>query len=97
LHEFCDQVNLLEKVNVWRLQNVETREDVVVLKELHHFELSEDSLGADQALENIWEFLEGDTFVVSGIRDRPDHPESPIADGTVGLVIGISRIGACKL
>jgi hypothetical protein len=65
-----------------------------VLKELHHFELSEDSLGADQALENIWEFLEGDPLVVPGIRDRPDHPEGAVADGTVGLVVGTARVGA---
>lgn len=72
------------------LQYVETRKNVVVLEELHHFELSEDSLGAYQALENIWEFLEGNAFVVSGIGDRPDHPESSIANWTVRLVVSIS-------
>jgi len=63
-----------------------------MLEELHHFELSEDSLGADQALENIGEFLEGNTFVVSRICDRPDNAKCTIPNGSIRLIIGTARI-----
>ena len=60
-----------------------------MLEEPHHLELPEDSLGADETLEHVGEFLEGNSFAVPGIRDGPDHAEGAVADGPVRLVVRI--------
>ena len=40
-----------------------------MLEKNHHLEFSEDSLGADQALEDIGQFLESDSFAISRVCD----------------------------
>ena len=58
-----------------------------MFKEPHHLELTKDSLGADQALENIGQLLESHSLSVSGICDRPYHSEGTISNWSVGLII----------
>ena len=69
------------------LQDVETRKDVLVLEEAHHFELTKDTLGADQTLENVGELFEGYSLTVTRVGNRPDHSKSSIANGPVRQII----------
>ena len=69
------------------LEDVEAGEDVLVLEEPHHLQLSEDALRADQALEDVGELLQGDALPVPRVRHRPHDAERAVPDGPVGLKV----------
>ena len=58
-----------------------------MLEEAHHFELTKDTLRADQALENVGELFEGYSLTVTRVGDRPDHSKSSIANGPVRQIV----------
>jgi hypothetical protein len=83
LHELCDHIDLLKEVDVRRLKDIQAREDVIVFKETHHLELTKDAFGANQALEDVGQFLKCHTFPISWVRDGPDDSKSSISNRTI--------------
>ena len=77
------------------LQDIQAREDVVVLEETHHFELTKDAFRADQALEDIGQLFKSHSFSVSWIRDGPDHSKCSISNGTIWYTVTASS-GPCN-
>ncbi len=63
-----------------------------MLEESHHLELPKDSLGADQTLENVGQFLESHPLAISRVSHGPDDAEGAVADGPVGLVVAVAIV-----
>ena len=80
----------------FNLQDVYTRQYVFMLEESHHFELSKDSFWADQALENVWQFFEGNALAIARIGHRPNNAECTVTNWPIWLVVAITGSRACK-
>jgi len=80
----------------FNLQDVYTRQYVFMLEESHHFELSKDSFWADQALENVWQFFEGNALAIARIGHRPNNAECTVTNWPIWLVVAITGSWACK-
>lgn len=64
-----------------------------MFEESHHLQFAKDSLRADQTLEHVRQLLQGHALPVARVRDRPDDPEGPVPDWSIGLVVAIA--GGC--
>ena len=73
LHEFADEVDLLEqRYVVRRLQDVQGLEHVLVAVVEQHLQLAEHALGSDHVGEHVRQFLQRHPLPVTRIRHRPE-------------------------
>lgn len=98
LHELRDDVDLLEEVQVGRLEDVERGQHILMLEETQHAQLPEDPLAGDERLEDVGHLLQGDPSAVTGVRHSPYNTEGAVADGSVwSHLAAVRRGGSCCL
>lgn len=67
LHQLSDNIYFFKIVDVWRLEDVEGREYIVMLKKTQHLQLPEDPFTRDQILEDVGHLFECNSLSISWI------------------------------